>query len=263
MPFSPCTRCFCVFFLCYQVRVVVLTYIHARTIQQYVSTTPPAPQYTSMYLHTPPALQYSSTWYVSTYPPRPLYIPSLSLGLTDRLNERPHEQARARERTHDYVPTNAVTSLPHAPLSIPPIMPLSSPRPLHSPIHPVPCCCFDQAHLKRQRDFLYGENEIPPEGVKTETHGVVLWSTLPEPARCAGRVGERLLSIRRYAVLFSFFSTYLLCYLTPSPYSAYRQPFETANRTRLEPDCTTLRELDVNHITIIGTVLGQVRFSMF
>lgn len=27
---------------------------------------------------------------------------------------------------------------------------------------------------------------------------------------------------------------------------------------RLEPDCTTLRELDVNHITIIGTVLGQV-----
>lgn len=65
-----------------------------------------------------------------------------------------------------------------------------------------------EAHLKRQRDFLYGENEIPPEGVKTETHGVVLWSTLPEPAR-------------------------------------------------LEPDCTTLRELDVNHITIIGTVLGQ------
>lgn len=29
--------------------------------------------------------------------------------------------------------------------------------------------------------------------------------------------------------------------------------------SRLEPDCTTLRELDLNHITIIGTVLGQAR----
>lgn len=28
---------------------------------------------------------------------------------------------------------------------------------------------------------------------------------------------------------------------------------------RLEPDCTTLRRLDVNLLTIIGTVLGQVR----
>ncbi len=32
----------------------------------------------------------------------------------------------------------------------------------------------------------------------------------------------------------------------------------TVRIPRLEPDCTTLRELDVNHITIIGTVLGQV-----
>ncbi|CBJ33046.1 conserved unknown protein [Ectocarpus siliculosus] len=65
-----------------------------------------------------------------------------------------------------------------------------------------------EAHLSRQREFLYEESKIPPGDVKTDSHGVVLWSTLPEPAR-------------------------------------------------LEPDRTTLRELDVNHITIIGTVLGQ------
>ncbi len=43
-----------------------------------------------------------------------------------------------------------------------------------------------KAHLKRQREFLYEEDKISPEYVKTDTHGVVLWSTLPEPARQAG-----------------------------------------------------------------------------
>eukprot|EP00903_Cladosiphon_okamuranus_P010992 g10381.t1 len=65
-----------------------------------------------------------------------------------------------------------------------------------------------EAHLKRQREFLYEDDRITPDDVKTDTHRIVLWSTLPEPAR-------------------------------------------------LEPDSTTLRELDLNHITIIGTVLGQ------
>lgn len=49
-----------------------------------------------------------------------------------------------------------------------------------------------KAHLNRQREFLYEENKIPPAEVKTDSHHVVLWSTLPEPARSGnGRVSTR------------------------------------------------------------------------
>lgn len=88
-------------------------------------------------------------------------------------------------------------------VSVESVRPPSPPRPLFPSIVPPFCCrrpfhsllCSlphsrAKAHLKRQREFLYEEDKIPPDDVKTDTHGVVLWSTLPEPARCARWEGE-------------------------------------------------------------------------
>lgn len=143
-----------------------------------------------------------------------------------------------------------------------------------------------QAHLKELREHVNEADRIYRLQMKTETHNVVLWSSLPEPARrekpariigrdhryCDGRGYHVARGLLASSCFRDSMSTCTCLYARSQCSCVYgycgyvwfhpRECDPCRNRCgRLEPDCTTLRELDVNLITVIGTVLGQVRVA--